>query len=116
MRVLVVEDEPAIADFVVRGLTEQGYAVDLARDGAAALDLCLVAEGSLDGFIDCNVDAHGVWDYAAGVLICREAGAGVVDAFDRDLVVRDPSQKRTPVAGATPDLVGQAVSARRSFV
>lgn len=84
--------------------------------GAAALDLCLVAEGSLDGFIDCNVDAHGVWDYAAGMLICREAGAGVVDAFDRDLVVRDPSQKRTPVAGATPDLVGQAVSARRSFV
>ena len=39
MRVLVVEDEPTIADFVVRGLTEQGYAVDLACDGAAALDL-----------------------------------------------------------------------------
>ena len=39
MRVLVVEDEPVIADFIVRGLTEQGYAVDLARDGAAALEL-----------------------------------------------------------------------------
>lgn len=39
MRVLVVEDEPVIADFIVRGLTEQGYAVDLARDGEAALEL-----------------------------------------------------------------------------
>ncbi|MEX2247849.1 MAG: response regulator transcription factor [Dehalococcoidia bacterium] len=39
MRVLVVEDEATIADFLVRGLTEQGYAVDLARDGEAALDL-----------------------------------------------------------------------------
>lgn len=43
MRVLVVEDEASIADFLVRGLTEQGYAVDLARDGAAALDLLGVA-------------------------------------------------------------------------
>ncbi len=42
MRVLVVEDEPAIADFIVRGLTEQGYAVDLARDGAVALELASV--------------------------------------------------------------------------
>jgi DNA-binding response OmpR family regulator len=39
MRVLVVEDEPAIAAFLVRGLTEHGYAVDHAADGAAALDL-----------------------------------------------------------------------------
>ena len=43
MRVLVVEDEATIADFLVRGLAEQGYAVDLARDGAAALDLLAVA-------------------------------------------------------------------------
>lgn len=46
MRVLVVEDEAAIADFIVRGLTEHGYAVDLTSDGAAALDLASVA--SLD--------------------------------------------------------------------
>jgi DNA-binding response OmpR family regulator len=43
MRVLVVEDETAIADFLVRGLTEQGYAVDLAKDGVAALDALAVA-------------------------------------------------------------------------
>ena len=39
MRVLVVEDEATIADFLVRGLTEHGYAVDHAGDGEAALDL-----------------------------------------------------------------------------
>jgi DNA-binding response OmpR family regulator len=46
MRVLVVEDEAAIADFIVRGLTEHGYAVDLASDGEAALEM--LAAGSFD--------------------------------------------------------------------
>jgi len=44
MRVLVVEDERKIADFVRRGLTEQGYAVDVAYDGEEALDWPAVAE------------------------------------------------------------------------
>jgi len=42
--------------------------------GAAALDLCAVACGVLDGYVDCSTDAHGVWDYAAGALVCSEAG------------------------------------------
>ena len=37
MRVLVVEDERDLADAVVRGLSRQGFAVDLAQDGAEAL-------------------------------------------------------------------------------
>ena len=37
MRVLVVEDETAIAGFVEQGLAEAGYAVDLAKDGEEAL-------------------------------------------------------------------------------
>jgi len=37
VRVLVVEDEQRIADFIRRGLTEQGYAVDIAADGDEAL-------------------------------------------------------------------------------
>jgi heavy metal response regulator len=44
MRVLVVEDERKIADFIRRGLTEQGYAVDIAYDGEEALDWPAVAE------------------------------------------------------------------------
>jgi heavy metal response regulator len=37
MRILLVEDERRIAEFICRGLTEQGYGVDLARDGEEAL-------------------------------------------------------------------------------
>jgi DNA-binding response OmpR family regulator len=43
MRVLVVEDESTIADFLVRGLTEQGYAVDHVGDGQAALEILATA-------------------------------------------------------------------------
>src|SRR6516164_8655276 len=39
MRVLVVEDEKRIADFLCRGLEGAGYAVDAALTGGAALDL-----------------------------------------------------------------------------
>jgi len=38
MRILLVEDEKRIADFVHRGLESAGYGVDVAEDGAAALD------------------------------------------------------------------------------
>jgi len=44
MRVLVVEDERRIAEFLCRGLSEQGYAVDVATDGEEALDWPAVAE------------------------------------------------------------------------
>jgi two-component system copper resistance phosphate regulon response regulator CusR len=37
MRILVVEDEKKIADFLSRGLQGAGYAVDVAQDGAEAL-------------------------------------------------------------------------------
>jgi myo-inositol-1(or 4)-monophosphatase len=84
--------------------------------GASALDLCLVASGVLDGFVDCSVDAHGVWDYAAGVLICAEAGAQVVDGHDRQLLVRDPEMKRTPVAAGTEQLLDALRLERRAFV
>jgi DNA-binding response OmpR family regulator len=34
-RILVIEDEPRISDFLVRGLSEEGYRVEHAADGAA---------------------------------------------------------------------------------
>jgi len=37
MRILVVEDEPAAAAVLAKGLREHAYAVDVAADGAAAL-------------------------------------------------------------------------------
>lgn len=41
MRVLIIEDEEKTADYLRRGLTEQGYAVDVARDGIEGLHLAL---------------------------------------------------------------------------
>lgn len=81
--------------------------------GACALDLCAVADGVVDGFVDFGTDQHGVWDYLAGWLICREAGVGVVDAFDRPMLHLDHAARRTPIAAATPDLAVELFSIRR---
>ncbi len=44
MRILVVEDEPSIAQFVRQGLTEAGHAVDLAVNGRDGLSYALTAD------------------------------------------------------------------------
>ena len=46
------------------------------RLGSAAIDLCYVAAGRLDGFWELSLKA---WDVAAGGLIAEEAGALVTD-------------------------------------
>jgi fructose-1,6-bisphosphatase/inositol monophosphatase family enzyme len=85
--------------------------------GASALDLSCVAAGLLDAFCDCTaVAAHGPWDYLGGSLICAEAGAPCVDAWDRDLVVREHEVRRTPVAAATPELLQALLAARNEAV
>jgi two-component system OmpR family response regulator len=49
MRVLIVEDDGTIADFVSQGLTEAGFAVDVAADGERGLELA--TSGSYDAAI-----------------------------------------------------------------
>ncbi|PYN77819.1 MAG: DNA-binding response regulator [Candidatus Rokuibacteriota bacterium] len=39
MRIIVVEDEAKVASFIRQGLEEEGYAVEVAHDGACAIDL-----------------------------------------------------------------------------
>lgn len=80
--------------------------------GAVALDLCAVAGGVLDAYIDCLPSAHGPWDYLAGTLICREAGAIVADAEGRDLVTLEHTTRRTPLAAGTLELFHQVAEAR----
>ncbi|WP_026954572.1 response regulator transcription factor [Algoriphagus vanfongensis] len=41
MRILVVEDEPGISNFLKQGLEEEGFVVDLAEQGRAGLELAL---------------------------------------------------------------------------
>jgi myo-inositol-1(or 4)-monophosphatase len=84
--------------------------------GAVALDLCQVAAGVFDGYVDCIREAHGAWDHAGGSLICREAGAVVVDCWDRDLFVLDHGARRTPIAAATPELLAPLLAARRAML
>ena len=41
MRILVVEDDPTLADFVAKGLREGGFAVEVARSGREGLDAAI---------------------------------------------------------------------------
>jgi myo-inositol-1(or 4)-monophosphatase len=73
---------------------------DVRRAGAAALDLCFVACGRLDGYYERGIN-H--WDWAAGALIVREAGGAVV-----------PLEGGRPgLAAAGPRLVGQLAELAR---
>ena len=47
---------------------------DVRRTGCASLDLCWVACGRLDGYVELSLQP---WDYAAGMLIVAEAGGRV---------------------------------------
>ncbi|HUI11785.1 MAG TPA: inositol monophosphatase family protein [Bacteroidota bacterium] len=54
------------------------------RFGSAALDLCYVAAGRLDGFWEVNLHP---WDMAAGVLLVTEAGGTVSDFQGKPLSI-----------------------------
>ena len=68
MKILLVEDEPAVAAFLHRGLREQGHAVDLATDGLLGLHRaqsvpydCLILDQLLPGL--------------SGLELCRQVRA-----------------------------------------
>jgi myo-inositol-1(or 4)-monophosphatase len=68
----------------------------LRRDGSAALDLCYVAAGRLDGFWEFKL---APWDVAAGYLIIEEAGGRCTD-----------------VSGGTPPASGSEVVASNGHI
>jgi myo-inositol-1(or 4)-monophosphatase len=51
------------------------------RPGSAALDLCYVAAGRVDGFWELGLN---IWDIAAGALLIREAGGRISDFQGND--------------------------------
>ncbi|HEY0903161.1 MAG TPA: inositol monophosphatase family protein [Marmoricola sp.] len=74
----------AVAALVVR-------VADIRRFGSCALDLCALAAGQSDGYVE---EGCLPWDHAAGGLIATEAGATVevlTGAAGRDLVVAAPA-------------------------
>jgi len=60
---------------------------DIRRTGSAALDLCYVACGKCDAYFEILLQP---WDFAAGTVIAREAGAVVSNILDRPLVFDKP--------------------------
>lgn len=56
--------------------TFYGRCASIRMIGSAALALCYVAAGSLDGYVERYI---GQWDYMAGALIVTEAGGRVTD-------------------------------------
>lgn len=55
--------------------------VSVRRAGAAALDLCYVAAGRLDGYWGFGL--HD-WDFGGGAFIAQEAGALIIDPSEND--------------------------------
>ncbi len=79
--------------------------------GAAALDLCAVAEGVIDGYAVVGGSQLGSWDYLGGMLVCTEAGAAVGELQGRELITLDHTERRTPAAASSPALLEALLSA-----
>jgi myo-inositol-1(or 4)-monophosphatase len=78
--------------------------------GAASLEICLVADGSLDVFAVAQGSTLHPWDYLAGLAILRESGARALDYRGEELVISEPIGRR-PLFGATEELL-EAVMAQ----
>lgn len=78
--------------------------------GAASLEVCLVADGSLDAFAVAQHSTLNPWDYLAGLLIVREAGAVASDYHREDLETSELVLRR-PVFCATQELLECVINA-----
>jgi DNA-binding response OmpR family regulator len=87
MRILLVEDEAPIADFISRGLTEYGYSVDIARDGEEAVDWSAVADFDVI-LLDVMLPARD------GIEVCRILRQRGVSAPILMLTARDAIEDR----------------------
>lgn len=90
MRVLVVEDEAKIARFLSRGLTEAGYAVDIARNGAEALSYATSAPYDI-------IVLDLLLPKIDGITVCRRLRESDLSASILILTARDSVDDR--VAG-----------------
>ncbi len=73
----------------------------LQRTGSAALNLCYVSAGRIEGYWSSNLKP---WDMAAGVLICREAGGLVTSIEDAGFTIEAPSLLATNGTNIHSDL------------
>src|SRR5579875_46269 len=72
-------------DNMIRFFTLTDLSHGVRRDGSAALDLCFVAAGRLDGFRETKLSP---WDVAAGIAIVSEAGGRISDLSGQPFDIR----------------------------
>lgn len=72
--------------------------------GSAAIEICLVADGSLDAYSVAQYSSLNPWDYLGGLLILEEAGGDAADFDDEELVTMEAVTRR-PVFAATKELL-----------
>lgn len=96
---LVARNAASLQRFLMMGCA------DVRRGGSAALDLCHVGAGKLDGYWELSLR---VWDAAAGTLVAREAGALVTDFAGRGGLLSGST-----VLAAAPQLHGVMLEALR---
>ena len=91
-------DKSTLGPMIPRLHTILSHCADIRRIGSAALDICFVAMGRLDGYYE----SLNIWDFAAARLIAQEAGAecghfsevppGIDPQFyDNDLLIANPT-------------------------
>lgn len=96
MRLLIVEDEPDLADVIARGLRRDGYAVDIAH-GSSEADLKLRSAGYDVLVLDWNLPD------GSGLQLCQDLVSGDLPTLEGDrpkilmLTARDDVEDR--VAG-----------------
>ena len=67
--------------------------------GSASLELCAVASGQLDGWVDLTVIGLAPWDYLGAVLVLQESACLVHEREGRELVTREYAAKRHLAVG-----------------
>jgi len=72
-KILIVEDEPQMADLIARGLRDEGYSVETVNDGANA---AVLMQTSTYDLVLLDVQLPG----KNGIAVCREARAQSVKA------------------------------------
>jgi DNA-binding response OmpR family regulator len=93
VHLLLVEDDPTISRFLVRGLREENHVVDLAEDAASAEDLVSAGEydailldimlpGGMDGFAFCRRLRENRIDTPVLILTARDSVGDRVHGLD----------------------------------
>lgn len=70
--------------------------------GSASLELCAVADGSLDGFAVAAASRLSPWDYLGGLQVVEEAGGTVIELDGKPLVSADRAGRRVLAACNAP--------------